>query len=315
VTDPTEPTDPAGAHRDVPQAAEAEPAAAVPHPPVVAAPSDAGPRGVSPLAALAIALIAALVGYTVGATTAGDGAATEQPVAVQDAGSDPAGSGQVEPGSDTAGAVGGSGEGDRAGPGDELGEEVAANPLDVRPVLGSADAPVTIDIFSDFGCPFCHRHDEEVEPELIARYVETGQARLAWYDVPFQGPTSVRLHVGARVGPPPPLSLHPPPPPPQRQDLFWEFKEAVFRTSDGRDASPETLRALAGTAGLDVDRFETDLEDPALEQLVLGDLRAAQSAGVSGTPTFLVAGQPIVGAQPLSAFTEAMDQALQDGGA
>ena len=301
MTDPTEPTDPAGAHRDAPQAAGAAPAAAVQHPPVVAAPSDAGPRGVSPLAALAIALIAALVGYTVGATTAGDGAATEQPVAVQDAGSDPAGSGQMEPGSDTAGAVGGSGEGDRAGPGDEVGEEVAANPLDVRPVLGSADAPITIDIFSDFGCPFCHRHDEEVEPELIARYVETGQARLAWYDVPFQGPTSVRLHVAARAA--------------QRQDLFWEFKEAVFRTSDGRDASPETLRALASTAGLDVDRFETDLEDPALEQLVLGDLRAAQSAGVSGTPTFLVAGQPIVGAQPLSAFTEAMDQALQDGGA
>jgi protein-disulfide isomerase len=101
----------------------------------------------------------------------------------------------------------------------------------------------------------------------------------------------------------------------QRQDLFWEFKEAVFRTSDGRDASPETLRALATAAGLDVERFETDLQDPALEQLVLGDLQAAQSAGISGTPTFLVDGQPIVGAQPLSAFTEAMDQALQDGDA
>jgi protein-disulfide isomerase len=301
VTDPTEPTDPAGAHRDAPRAAGPEPATAVADPPAAAAPSDAGPRGVSPLAALAIALIAALVGYTVGATTAGDGAAPEEPVALQDAGSDPEGSGQVDAGSDTADAVGGSAEGEQADPGEALGEEVAANPLDVRPVLGSADAPITIDIFSDFGCPFCHRHDEEVEPELIARYVETGQARLAWYDVPFQGPTSVQLHVAARAA--------------QRQELFWEFKEAVFRTSDGRDASPETLRALASTAGLDVDRFEADLEDPALEQLVLGDLRAAQSAGVSGTPTFLVAGQPIVGAQPLSAFTEAMDQALQDGGA
>jgi protein-disulfide isomerase len=246
------------------------------------------PRGISGLAALAIALIAALVGYTVGATTGGDGATADQPVAVQDAGGGPA-------------ATGGADAADTGSADDAGAEEAPANPLDVRPVLGSADAPITIDVFSDFGCPFCHRHDEEVEPELIARYVETGQARLVWYDVPFQGPTSVRLHVAARAA--------------QRQDLFWEFKEAVFRTSDGRDASPETLRTLAAAAGLDVERFETDLEDPALEQLVLGDLQAAQSAGVTGTPTFLVGGQPVVGAQPLSAFTEAMDEALQTNGA
>ncbi len=298
----TEPTDPAGVHHDGPEPAGPEPegpaaegpaaGAVAPPPPAVDTPAGAGPRGISPLAALAIALIAALVGYTVGATTTGDGGAADPPVAVQDTDRDPAGTGEVAPGSDTSGEVGEVGE---------AGEDAAVNPLDVRPVLGSADAPVTIDVFSDFGCPFCHRHDEEVEPELIARYVETGQARLAWYDVPFQGPTSVRLHVAARAA--------------QRQDLFWEFKEAVFRTSDGQDASPETLRELASAAGLDIDRFETDLEDPALEQLVLGDLQAAQSAGISGTPTFLVGGQPIVGAQPLSAFTEAMDQALQNGGA
>jgi protein-disulfide isomerase len=266
------------------------------------------PRGISGLAALAIALIAALVGYTVGATTGGDGATADQPVAVQDAGGGPAATGGADAadtatgGADAADtATGGADAADTDSADDAGAEEAPANPLDVRPVLGSADAPITIDVFSDFGCPFCHRHDEEVEPELIARYVETGQARLVWYDVPFQGPTSVRLHVAARAA--------------QRQDLFWEFKEAVFRTSDGRDASPETLRTLAAAAGLDVERFETDLEDPALEQLVLGDLQAAQSAGVTGTPTFLVGGQPVVGAQPLSAFTEAMDEALQTNGA
>jgi protein-disulfide isomerase len=263
------------------------------------------PRGISGLAAIAIALIAAIVGYAVGATTTGETA--EQPVATQEAGGAGAGG---EGGADTDSVDAGESAGvaDSAGPGqaavgadEAAADAVEANPLDVRPVLGSADAPITIDVFSDFGCPFCHRHDEEVEPELIARYVETGQARLAWYDVPFQGPTSIRLHVAARAA--------------QRQDLFWEFKEAVFRTSDGRDASPEMLRELATTAGLDLDRFATDLEDPALEQLVLGDLQAAQSAGVSGTPTFLVGGQPIVGAQPLSAFTEAMDVALESDGA
>jgi protein-disulfide isomerase len=296
--DVTDPTEPARLRDDDPARPATEPSAAAPSPtgsgdPAPSAtgsgdpaPSPAGPRGISPLAALAIALIAALVGYTVGATTGG-GAPEAPPVAAPDTA--PAAEAETEAGITAPSDVG------------DADDAVEANPLDVRPVLGSADAPVTIDIFSDFGCPFCHRHDEQVEPELIARYVETGQARLAWYDVPFQGPTSVQLHVAARAA--------------QRQDRFWEFKEAVFRTSDGRDASPETLRALATSAGLDVERFEADLQDPALEQLVMGDLQAAQSAGISGTPTFLVGGQPIVGAQPLSAFTEAMDEVLEQSGA
>jgi protein-disulfide isomerase len=296
--DVTDPTEPARLRDDDPARPATEPSAAAPSPtgpgdpapsptgPGDPAPSPTGPRGISPLAALAIALIAALVGYTVGATTGG-GAPEAPPVAAPDTA--PAAEAETEAGITAPSDVG------------DADDAVEANPLDVRPVLGSADAPVTIDIFSDFGCPFCHRHDEQVEPELIARYVETGQARLAWYDVPFQGPTSVQLHVAARAA--------------QRQDRFWEFKEAVFRTSDGRDASPETLRALATSAGLDVERFEADLQDPALEQLVMGDLQAAQSAGISGTPTFLVGGQPIVGAQPLSAFTEAMDEVLEQSGA
>jgi protein-disulfide isomerase len=220
-------------------------------------------RGISPLATAAIALIAGLVGLAIGATIGGD----VQPAAAPDT---------VEAGAQAASPVSGA---------------------DARPVLGDEAAPVTIDLYSDFGCPFCGRFDRETEPELIARYVETGQARIVWHDVPFQGPTSVQLHAAARAA--------------ERQDRFWEFKEAAFRT-DGRDASPEMLQALATEAGLDLDRFQQDLADPALEELVMADLRSAQAAGVSGTPAFLINGRPLMGAQPLPAFVELIEEALTD---
>lgn len=231
---------------------------------VIAPPDPEPSRGISPLATAAIALIAGLVGLTIGATIGADG---QQPAA--------------EPAAEQAAA----------------GVTSPVSGADARPLLGDEDAPVTIDLYSDFGCPFCGRHDRETEPELIARYVDTGQARIVWHDVPFQGPTSVRLHVAARAA--------------ERQDRFWEFKEATFRT-DGRDASPELLQALATESGLDLDRFEADLADPVLEQLVIADLRSAQAAGVSGTPAFVINGRPLMGAQPLPAFVELIEEALAD---
>jgi protein-disulfide isomerase len=40
------------------------------------------------------------------------------------------------------------------------------------------------------------------------------------------------------------------------------------------------------------------------------DQAEAAKAGVDGTPTFFVNGAPLVGAQPLEAFTAAIDKAL-----
>jgi protein-disulfide isomerase len=259
VTDPSstpsdhaDDTAPAGAA--TPPSVEVEPAAED------AAAGSPGPRGVSTLTAIAIALISGLVGLTIGTTMSPSG----------------------DPSPDAAAS-----------------EAVSAAVLDTRPALGSADAPVTIELYSDFGCPYCQRHDRDVEPELIAQYVESGQARIEWYDVPFQGPASVQLAVAARAA--------------ERQDRFWEYKDAVFAT-DGRDASDERLREFAVTAGLDVERFERDLADPALELAVRRDLERAQAVGVRATPSFLIAGEPLVGAQPLAAFVPVIDDALAAAG-
>lgn len=225
-------------------------------------PSEAPPRaaGVPMLVVVAIALVAGLVGFTIGSSTAGTGL---EPALADEAAPD-------------AGA-----------------DTVSADP-DARPTLGAADAPVVMEIYSDFACPFCVRHDTEVEPELVSQYVDTGQVRLVWYDTPFQGPPAQQMAVAARAA--------------QRQGGFWAMKEALFRSGGVTD--PAQLQTLAESIGLDGERFAADLADPALATLVQQDLNRSQQLGVRGTPTFLIGEERIIGAQPLNVFVDAIDRAL-----
>ncbi len=167
-----------------------------------------------------------------------------------------------------------------------------------RSTLGDADAPVTVTLYSDFLCPYCEQHDQEVEPELVERFVETGQVRLVWHDLPLQGPGAVDLAIGGRAA--------------ERQDGFWEYKEVVF--TEGADSSREGVVAAAEQAGLDTERFERDLDDPALELAVRRDREAAQQLGVQGTPAFVVGEQGMVGLQPIEALATAIEEELSSEG-
>lgn len=274
--------------------------------------------GVPPLLVVVIALVAGLVGFTIGSLTSEDDAVA---VAVADSDADVedtaglldalegdpdgAANGATEPaGGEPAGdePAGDEPAGDvqaQEDPGASAGADPSGLPdaePATRPTLGAADAPVVMEIYSDFACPFCVRHDLEVEPELIERYVEPGLLRLVWFDTPFQGQRALQLAVAARAG--------------QRQDAFWEVKEAIFAEGPS-GSSLEELVALAESRGLDGQRFAQDLEDPELVRIVQSDLQRSQQLQVQGTPTFLINGERIVGAQALPTFLSVIDIALE----
>ena len=201
--------------------------------------------------------------------------------------------------------AGGDGDVDAAVTADEAGASRAADDADhgeasgqvARSSLGAADAPVVVTLYSDFLCPYCEQHDQEVEPELIERFVDTGQVRLVWHDLPLQGPGAVDLAIGGRAA--------------ERQGGFWEYKDVVF--AEGADPSRDGIVAAAEQAGLDTERFERDLDDPALELAVRRDREAAQQLGVQGTPAFVVGEQGMVGLQPIEALATAIEEELPDG--
>ena len=74
----------------------------------------------------------------------------------------------------------------------------------------------------------------------------------------------------------------------------------------------ETALGLASQLGLDLNVFETCMETEKYGSLVLSDTESAQNLGVKSTPTFLIDGQALIGAQPFEAFDQIIRAGLEE---
>ncbi|WP_277682281.1 DsbA family protein [Saccharomonospora azurea] len=185
--------------------------------------------------------------------------------------------------------------------------ETAASPLDDLPrrepgdpmALGAADAPVTMVMYEDYRCPFCAKFSRDIAPPLIDRYVDTGVLRMEWRDLPIFGEQSLLAAKAGRAA--------------AEQGRFWEFTEAVYAAAPDRghpDLTAEALRDFAREAGVeDLDRFTEDMNSTRYDDAIRADMEEGTGVGVSSTPTFVVNGQPVLGAQPLDTFTSVIDAA------
>src|SRR5271156_5092888 len=80
-------------------------------------------------------------------------------------------------------------------------------------VLGKADAPITIIEYASLTCPHCAEFDKDVVPELKAKYIETGKAKLIFRDFPLDQ-WALRASVLARCAP---------------ADKYFSFVDVLFQ--------------------------------------------------------------------------------------
>ncbi|MBI4562283.1 MAG: thioredoxin domain-containing protein [Candidatus Rokubacteria bacterium] len=164
------------------------------------------------------------------------------------------------------------------------------------PVKGSATAPVTIVKFEDFHCPFC----KGVQPtltELLSRYGE--KVRLVHRDFPIDQlhPAARKAHEAARCA--------------NDQRRFWPYHDTLYVNAP--KASPEQLRAYAQEVGLDLPAFGECLTSGKHQAAVQKDVDEGIRLGVTGTPSFFINGQMVVGAQPLESFVRVIENELARG--
>ena|GEM_PF-2464408 len=178
--------------------------------------------------------------------------------------------------------------------------------VDDDPSIGSDNAPVVIVEFSDFGCVFCDKWATETLPELKQKYIDTGKVRLVYRDFPL-------------------ASIHPRAPKAAEasecaddQGKYWEYHDALFenreaewqKVSISSDSSLEKLKQYAADLGLDTNAFDECLDSDKYADEVTSDMNAGSSVGVTGTPTFFINGQKLVGAQPFENFEKAIEAEL-----
>lgn len=169
-------------------------------------------------------------------------------------------------------------------------------------VRGKSDA-LWIVVISDFQCPFCKKWHEETLPQIERDYVRTGKVQIAYMNFPIASthPNAPATHEFAMCA--------------AEQEQFWPAADALFRTQRSWGARREirvVLDSLARGIALDQRRYATCMDSREMKVLVDADYTRATQIGVGSTPSFLIGGRPLVGAQPYEAFQRAIEAALAE---
>jgi len=97
------------------------------------------------------------------------------------------------------------------------------------------------------------------------------------------------------------------------QGVFWEYHDLLYLSVP--DFSRADLIRYAGRLNLDKDAFATCIDSRKPRKDVLDDVAEGRAIGLRGTPTFLINGVVLVGAQPIDVFRQAIRDALKEAGA
>ncbi|APE22880.1 MULTISPECIES: DsbA family protein [Streptomyces] len=165
--------------------------------------------------------------------------------------------------------------------------------------LGRADAPVVLIEYADFKCGYCGKFARDTEPVLVKKYVDSGVLRIEWRNFPIFGEESEAVARASWAA--------------GQQGRFWEFHKAAYAEgAKEKGFGKDRLAALAKEAGVpDAARFAKDSEGAPARAAVSADQEQGYSLGATSTPSFLINGRPIAGAQPLETFTETIEAAAK----
>jgi len=147
--------------------------------------------------------------------------------------------------------------------------------------LGSAAAPVTIEIWADYQCPYCRLEAMVFGGSMERTYVLPGSARIVYRDFAFLGQESIDAAVAARCA--------------GRQDpgAYWRYHDLLFASQQGENQGTfarANLATLARIAAVDATSFAACLDDPAVAKAVAAETAEGRAAGIASTPTLRVSG-------------------------
>lgn len=146
--------------------------------------------------------------------------------------------------------------------------------IDGSPVIGQADAPVTIVEFTDYQCPFCRRHANGTFAQIKKDYVETGKVRYVVRQFPLKA-----IHPKAMKASEASLCAG-------DQGQYWDMHSRIFH--DTKTFNQEEWVRHAEALGLDMGSFKDCLESGKKVSQVEQDLKEGTALGVRGTPGFFI---------------------------
>lgn len=187
--------------------------------------------------------------------------------------------------------------------GDYIVPESNPRPMQLANAAGDPDAPVKMEIFSDFGCSHCGSFAQTTGEMIMEEYVATGKVYMVYHSVgSMMGhPTSLTTIEAAYCA--------------GEQNKFWQYHDILFVNQATLFANinqnlDKTFVAYAESLDMDTDSFEACIKDNRYNNQIQEDLVAARTAEITSTPSFMINGTLIVGNKPYNEFQVAIESAL-----
>ena len=163
-------------------------------------------------------------------------------------------------------------------------------------VIGNPQGKATLVEFFDYNCGYCKRALDDMaklmktEPEL----------KIVLKDFPVLGPGSVEA---AQVAGAVRNQL--------KGDKFWAFHYKLLSTH-GQVGKAQAL-AVAKDSGVDMDQLTKDLGKPEVRAGIEQNMQLADSLALTGTPTYVVGSEVVVGAVGYDQLKNKVDNLLKCG--
>jgi protein-disulfide isomerase len=145
--------------------------------------------------------------------------------------------------------------------------------------VGDPGAPLTMEEWTDYACPFCARHFQAALPRLIEDYVRAGKLRLVLRDFPLEAlhPGAPRAHTAARCV--------------AQQDVAkgWAMHDALFTRQKEWSQKPDpapVLESMATGVGANVAAYLACIGEAKSKTDVAASVAEGKAHGFTGTPSF-----------------------------
>ncbi len=167
----------------------------------------------------------------------------------------------------------------------EAHETVAITPFMGAPILGDANAPVTLVEYASTTCGHCQAFHASVFPDIKATYIDTGKVKLNFVMMPTQ-PVALALAgeaIARCAGEDQYFDVI---------DTLFEKQDALFEAGRNPWQLQQDLRAIGAQFGLDKDEVGTCMADETIVTLTRAGVAAAP-ADITGTPSFAIDGKKL----------------------
>ena len=167
------------------------------------------------------------------------------------------------------------------------------------PSWGPTNAKVTIVEYSDFQCPYCEIFFSQTYPEIRKKYGD--KIRFVYQYYPLTG-----IHPDANASANAAACA-------DEQGKFWDYHDALFKNQS--DLSHAALIKYAQQTNIgNIQQFTSCIDSAKYQTKIDAQETAGTGYQVSGTPTFFINGNILVGAQTFQTFDSMISAELMQAG-